>query len=197
YGIGYASEKLDYRFNPRKGYSIELTGSVGKKKINKNTKVNEELYDSLDLSSTQYKVELTFDYYVPLGKLHVLDFGVIAALLEAEDIFDNELYRFGGLKTLRGFDEEILRASKFTIWKIEYRYLLEQNSFLFLFVNGAFYKSESRNLQVEDDPIGFGAGINFETKLGIFSFNYALGKEFNNPFIFRTAKLHFGIVNYF
>ncbi|NNF02411.1 MAG: BamA/TamA family outer membrane protein, partial [Bacteroidia bacterium] len=136
YGIGYASEKLDYRFNPRKGYSIELTGSVGKKKINKNTKVNEELYDSLDLSSTQYKVELTFDYYVPLGKLHVLDFGVIAALLEAENIFDNELYRFGGLKTLRGFDEEILRASKFTIWKIEYRYLLEQNSFLFLFVNG-------------------------------------------------------------
>lgn len=46
-------------------------------------------------------------------------------------------------------------------------------------------------------PVGFGAGITFETRLGIFSFNYALGKQFNNPILFKEGKVHFGIVNYF
>ena len=197
YGLGYLSEKLDYRFNPTRGYSIELSGTVGRKKIERNRKLNPELYDSLDLRSDLYKMQLIADYYIPLGRLHVLDVGVDGAILIADDIFENELFRFGGLRTLRGFDELSIRATHYGIWKLEYRYLLEQNSFMFLFVNGAYYRNESRTQSIEDTPIGFGAGINFETRLGIFSFNYALGREFSNPFIFRTAKLHFGIVNYF
>jgi hypothetical protein len=50
---------------------------------------------------------------------------------------------------------------------------------------------------VRDTPFGFGAGISFETKAGIFSINYALGKQFNNPIELRSGKIHFGIVNYF
>ena len=66
-----------------------------------------------------------------------------------------------------------------------------------LFVNGAFYELDARNNYIKDTPIGFGAGIAFETKLGIFNLNYALGQQFDNPIFFRNAKLHFGIVNYF
>ena len=88
-------------------------------------------------------------------------------------------------------------ANKFFTGKIEYRYILEQNSFLFTFINAAYYTNKSRNIDLHDSPLGFGAGINFETKIGIMSISYALGKQFDNPIYFRNGKIHFGIVNYF
>ena len=107
------------------------------------------------------------------------------------------MYRFGGLKTLRGFDEASLLASTYGIGKIEYRFILETNSYLLLFFNQAWFENKGRETPVSDTPYGFGAGITFDTKLGIFSFTYALGSQQDSPIEFRAAKIHFGLVNYF
>ena len=40
-------------------------------------------------------------------------------------------------------------------------------------------------------------GFDFETKAGIFSLSYALGKQFDNPFEINTAKIHFGYISRF
>lgn len=141
--------------------------------------------------------EYTIDFYFSLAKRIVLNAGSKGAYLQAPEIFTNELFRFGGLKTLRGFDEESIYASQYYIGKAEFRYLLEQNSFLFIFINGAWYENKSRDIYIHDTPAGVGAGITFQTRLGIFSLNYALGRQFGNPILFRSAKVHFGIVNYF
>lgn len=197
YGLSYRNEKVDYRLNPRRGYIFELTAGVSTKVISKNGKLQDTLYSGLDLNSVQYKGEYKGDVFFPVKNRSVINIGVAGGLLYGDQLFENELYRFGGLKTLKGFDEDAILASSFTIAKLEYRYLLEQNSFIFLFVNAAWYENKSRNLDIQDTPIGFGAGINFETRLGIFSLNYALGKEFSNPIYLRSGKIHFGIVNYF
>jgi outer membrane protein assembly factor BamA len=197
YGLGFHYEKLDYRLNPRTGFSFETTASTGTRTITKNKDINAELYDSLQLKTNEYHAEITFDYYVPLSSRHVINLGFKGAYQYSPDIFSNELYRFGGLKTLRGFDEESIQASSYGIGKIEYRYLLEQNSYMFAFFNEAYYENKSRNKNIHDTPYGFGSGITFETKLGIMSVSYALGKEFDNPIFFRNGKIHFGILNYF
>lgn len=197
YGLGLRSEKLDYRLNPRHGFSGELTAAVGQKTIKKITELVLVDYDSILLKSVQYTGEFSGDYYLPAFARGVLNIGSKVGFLVSPDIYQNELYRIGGLKTLRGFDEESVLASRYIIWKIEYRYIIEQNSYLFAFINGAYYERRQRNYFVHDTPIGFGAGITFETRLGIFSLNYALGKEFNNPFLIRSAKIHFGLINYF
>src|SRR6185369_14938434 len=101
--------------------------------------------------------ELSFDYCIPLTSRHVIDLGVKGAYLYSPDIFTNELYRFGGLKTLRGFDEESILASAYIIGKAEYRYLLEQNSYLFAFFNQGSYRNTSNNKYIHDTPYGFGA----------------------------------------
>jgi hemolysin activation/secretion protein len=109
------------------------------------------------------------------------------------------LYRVGGLKTLRGFDEESILASSYYIFTLEYRYLLEENSYLYFFGDGAYTENLSISYTGDryDTPYGFGAGISFETKAGIFSINYALGSQYGNPIDVRAGKVHFGIVNYF
>jgi len=191
------STKLDYRLNPRKGYSTFLSFKAGNKKIEKNSKINPELYDGLELNTVQYNGSADFSYFIPLPGKFVIMTGLLSGALVNENLFTNELFRIGGLKTLKGFDEESILASSYVIGIIESRFQLEQNSFLFLFFNTAWYERNYRGTYVNDTPLGFGAGITFETKLGIFSLNYALGKEFDNQVQFRAAKVHFGLVNYF
>ncbi|MBP6426352.1 MAG: BamA/TamA family outer membrane protein [Bacteroidia bacterium] len=197
YGATFHFEKLDYRLNPKKGYAVEFTGSTGNRKIKKNTDINPIAYDSLKLQSVTYEGAISADFYLSLGGKSVLNLGTKSGIVYNDRLFTNELFRIGGLKSLRGFDEESIYASTFSIGKIEYRFLLEQNSFLFAFINGAYYENKSRNFNLKDTPFGFGAGMNFETRIGIMSISYALGKQFSNPVYFRNAKIHFGIVNYF
>jgi outer membrane protein assembly factor BamA len=197
YGAALKFINVDYRLNPSKGYIIDFSAGAGNRNISKNGKINPEVYDSLELKSLQYNGEISADMYIRVLPKFILNPGVKTGGLGGNSTFDNELYRLGGLNSLRGFDEESINASLFAIGKVEIRYVLEQNSFLQLFFNGAWYERNSNSGYVSDKPIGFGAGITFDTRLGIFSFNYALGREFSNPVQFRAAKIHFGLVNYF
>lgn len=197
YGLGLKYEKLDYRLNPRKGFSVLTNISIGTKNIKKNAKLNPVVYEKLKLNSTLYTADLEGSLFIPFQARNTLKVGMQAAFIYGETIFQNELFRIGGLKTLRGFDEESIYASAFSILTLEYRYLLEQNSYLYVFGDGAFYENNNVKTFVNDTPFGFGAGISFETKAGIFSINYALGKQFDNPIQLKSGKIHFGIVNYF
>jgi len=197
YGLGLKYEKLDYRLNPRKGFTVLMNASAGTKKIRKNSKLNPIVYEKLRLSSALYNGDFEGAVFLPIANRSALKIGAQAAFIYGETTFQNELSRIGGLKTLRGFDEESIYASSFSILTLEYRFILEQNSYLYVFGDGAWYENNEVSRYVQDTPFGFGAGISFETKAGVFSINYALGKQFSNPIELRSGKIHFGIVNYF
>ncbi|PCH93453.1 MAG: hypothetical protein COB85_07025, partial [Bacteroidetes bacterium] len=197
YGLGYNMQKLDYVFNPRRGYSLHVTGGVGNKKIKNDPDLNP---DTIEVKSTEYNITLDLDIYVPISQRMVINIGANAATLNSKSMFENELYRIGGMGSLRGFDEESMVASTFVIYTLEYRYLIEQNSYLYVFFNGAYYENEVRRLKNEvwvDVPYGYGAGISFETKAGIFSISYALGQQRHSGVEFSASKIHFGIINRF
>src|SRR5262249_32670923 len=137
------------------------------------------------------------DYFVPIARQSTVTAGFKGAYQYSPVIFRNELFRIGGLKTVRGYDEESIFASLYVIGNIEYRFLLEQNSYLLAFVNRAYFRDETRNAGVgHGDLLGLGGGITFETRLGIFSFIYALGRE-NNQVQVRNGKIHFGLISTF
>ncbi|MDP3556431.1 MAG: hypothetical protein Q8T03_03590 [Bacteroidota bacterium] len=198
YGAGFTFEKLDYRFNPHKGVAFNLTGQTGNRVIKKNAKVNEVAYQNLLLRSTQYQFEGDVNFFIQLHRNNVLKLGLQgAAIYGNSTIFKNELFRIGGLRTLRGFDEESIFASSYVIPTIEYRFLFAQNSNLLLFAEGAWYENNSNTTYIKDMPMSVGAGINFETKAGILTLNYALGNQFNNGFDLRNGKIHFGLTALF
>jgi outer membrane protein assembly factor BamA len=197
YGLGFRSQKLDYRFNPRKGYTFSITAATGTKTIKQNPNVNPAVYENLKLTSTQYNASLTAEYYIPLGNRHVLKTAINGAFISADNLFQNDLFRIGGLNALRGFDEESIYASSYGIFTLEYHYILEQNSYIFVFGDGAWYEATRINNYIQDTPIGVGAGIRFDTKAGIFSISYALGKQYSNPFELKSGKINFGFVSLF
>lgn len=197
YGVDAHREELDYRINPSRGFDLTLAAQAGNRTIRKNAGINPAVYEELTLNSTQYQGVFVGKTYVPLRGKSVGMFELRAASLYSRQLFDNECYRLGGLKSLRGFDEESIFATSFILGNIEYRYLTEQNSFFSLFLNGCWWERNTVTDYSRDIPFGFGAGYNFQTKLGILSLNYALGKQENQPIQLRNGKVHFGIVNYF
>lgn len=197
YGLGFNFEKLDYRYNPTKGYAMNLSGSVGNKRIRKNSAIPEILYNDVSLNSTSYKFQSRFNYYLPLNKLLVFTLYNETGIIAGKYLIDNELFRLGGQRSLRGFNELSLLANAYTYANAEMRYLLGQNSFLFAFYNQAYLQQRTNKADFEDFPLGFGTGINFETSVGIVSLSYALGKQRNNPVNLRQGKIHFGIIALF
>lgn len=197
YGIGVKFDRVDYRLNPRKGFKVAWNGGAGNKNIKRNSGLNPEIYDSLKLKTIQINSDVNLEVYFPLGKRHVIKTRMQAATMYNQQLFQNELYRIGGLRTLRGFDEESIFASSYGIGTVEYRFLLETNSYFYGFFDGAWYERNTPNRYLRDTPYGFGAGISFETKLGIFTLNYALGSQFGKLSQIRAAKIHFGIISQF
>ena len=197
YGLEFNFTRLDYRWNPRRGIKLLVKSGVGTRKIDPNINQDEGDSESFATKSLQVNTFADFDWFIPLFRQSTLNIGATSAYLNASSLFENELYRIGGISTLRGFDEESIFASSYSIINLEYRYLMEQNSFLFLFTNAAWYENYAVNRSISDTPYGMGTGISFETKAGIFTISYALGSQFGQAPQVRSAKIHFGISSLF
>lgn len=197
FGIGAVANTLDYRFNPRSGYFIDITAGVGRKRIRENALLDESFYDDINLRSEIYNANVLAGYHHPVGRRATLLLRVRGGYFLNENMFLNEAYRIGGLKSIRGFDEQAIFATGYAVGTLEFRYLLEENSNVFLFVDQAAYENRINRELETDTPFGFGGGINFETGAGIFSLTYALGRQFDNNISLRGGKLHFGFVSFF
>ena len=201
FGLEYARNKTNYKYNPTRGLNLQFNFSAGRKELKKISTIeqnNPELYDSIQLITNQLKGGILLEYYLPKADRSTLKFANRSASLYSERIYTNELLRIGGLRTFRGFDEESISASSYSIFTLEYRFLLDRNSFFSIFSDYGWYESDiTGNALITDNPFGIGAGISFETKAGIFTFNYAVGSQMGNPINLRAAKIHFGFINFF
>ncbi len=198
YGLGFHIEKLDYKFNPRSGFMIDVTWDIGTRTIKENAGLNPIIYQGLKLKTTAYSSSFLAEKYWPIGNRMTVMTGIKSAWqFNSGFLLRNELYRIGGLMTLRGFDEESIFASSYGIATVEYRFLLEQNSWFFAFFEQGWYENNSKDTFITDTPYGFGTGVTFETKGGIFALTYALGSQFSQPIQFRAGKIHVGFIGLF
>jgi len=209
YGLSLHYEKLNYRFNPTKGFSLSTKVGIGNKKIIRNIQITElvdpndetfnftTLYDSLPESSIKLNSQFIIDKYWNINSSSVIKTSLNTAYIFNNQLFENELHRIGGYKLLRGFDEQSIFANWYNVFTIEYRYLIGTNSFFSAFYDMAYIERNTIQQIDSDWPIGFGVGLNFETNAGIFGLNYALGRQMNNPINLRTGKVHFGYINFF
>jgi len=206
-GLEYNMQKLDYRFNPTEGWSILLRAGNGIKEIYENSTIvgisdsdfnYESLYDSLNLRSFQYTVSGRLEGYLPLFKRGVGMAGTqFGGVFGKEPVYQNEQFRIGGNRVMRGYDEESIFATRFIVFTLEYRFLIGQNSYLYTFGDYGYVENITPDIMRYEHPLGFGAGITFETKVGIFGFSLALGRLSDNTFDLRNVKSHFGYINVF
>ena len=189
YGLSLQKQTIDYLPSPTKGYVIQLEGALGLR--NKKDSIFQT-----NTKTTTAKIDFLTNLYYTLRKRHIIKLVAISEVLVAPSYARNELLRFGGMTTQRGFKEEELRATSRIMISLEYRFLLEQNSYLFLFFDQSWYENKLAITQ-RDAPYGFGGGLTFGTTLGMFSISYALGKQLTNPILMSNGNIHFGYTSYF
>lgn len=187
YGLEYAIQQVDKAFNPYRGWTLMLGAGAGNREISA-TNTN----DNSSRRVPQYSVQLDAQFFIPVRKRWQAYLALMGRGLWSDQLFANEQFRLGGFKTLRGFDEEGLQATRYLLWNVEQRYLLDANSWLYAFANGGWLGQQLVDLNQTDRPIGFGLGLTFQNKTGIFNIAYALGSSASQQLRVANAKVHLG-----
>jgi hypothetical protein len=98
--------------------------------------------------------------------------------LKSDNYIINELYRFGGTKSIRGFEENSFQANFMTAIITEYRYIISPNLYLHSILDYCYY--EDKTSKNKDNLLGFGMGFGLRTKSGILKLNISNGNNNNN-----------------
>ncbi len=199
YGLGYDRNNLDNVYYPRRGWLYSVLGYVGNKTIHPNPDFNPSYYEGTKLKSVQFNLEGVLEKYTKLGKGSVLVSKISMGKIfnDRRNIFFNDLYRIGGLKSLRGFNQNNFYASAYSVATLEYRFFTDETSYLLLFYDQGYLVNELSTVSKEDYPLGFGAGVSFTTPAGVFNFVYALGNSRDQKVSVNLSKISFGITSHF
>ncbi|MCU0348882.1 MAG: hypothetical protein MUC59_18220 [Saprospiraceae bacterium] len=202
FGLEANWQSLDYRFNPRRGWVLVAKGSAGTRTIERNQAIldiAESYYDTLPGRSFRFTMEGRLERYQPLLERSAVKLSArTGAIFSEEKVYQNEQFRIGGNRLLRGFDEESVFATLFAVFTLEYRLLIGQNSYFYTFGDYGYVEDKRIGQPSRyDNPLGFGGGLTFETSAGVFGISLAVGKQSGNPLDFRNPKVHFGYVSVF
>jgi outer membrane protein assembly factor BamA len=192
FGIRFRLNTLNRNFFPERGSLINGMIQLGNKKIIKNAGIDAGRYQDLEEKTFQVKAWLKAEKYFTLFPKNILLAAVSAGYLENDQLFLNDLFRLGGLKSIRGFNERFFYASWYITGTLEYRYLFENESQVFLFVDGAGLGYDIQDANLSDRPFGFGGGFSLSTRAGMLEIIYALGKSAGQPFGLDHSKIHIG-----
>ena len=127
---------------------------------------------------------------------HYLNLKAETALINSKnELVANELLRFGGWNSFRGFNENALFADFYYFGTAEYRFLAGNQAFFDVF--GQYGELNNKSLSLKPKLYSFGLGFNFFLPIGLMSFQISNGNEFGNPIKFGDTKIHWGILSKF
>ncbi len=119
----------------------------------------------------------------------------ITSVLFSDSYLVNELFRFGGINSIRGFNENSIDASLYSIINTEYRYQFNDGVYVHSIIDVAYFENET--LSLKQNLYSFGIGLGLSTKAGLFKFNIANGNKENQNFDFSNTKIHISLSSKF
>ncbi|NWG27966.1 MAG: BamA/TamA family outer membrane protein [Ignavibacteriaceae bacterium] len=193
-GLGLKIDLRDDPIAPTGGFLFETLYSFSKKKINGPA---EYITPALETSINLQRITVGFGAFYEIFVRNVIAFSVNGKELSGPFFEQSDLWRFGGTRTVRGYREEQFLASRIAWANLEYRLMLTQRSYAFIFFDSGYYFLEAdpdRGItQNEDYIFGYGLGITVETAIGLLGVSFALAQGDS----FSEGKIHFGIINEF
>ena len=204
FGLRLRLDRRDDILDTRRGYRAVVTGVAGLREVTVASGIRElserlaTAADSIGGRTAQYRGEVDVAGYVPLGRrLVAVARARGGALFGSQTPLRNELYRIGGQRLLRGFDEQSIDAQTYVVGTVETRLLIGGGSYLFAFGDQGYLRNPYGVPFRCDWPTGFGAGLRLGTGAGALSLVYAYGKRRGAPVDFQRAKIHVGFESRF
>lgn len=120
---------------------------------------------------TYININLIHNFY--LNKKNCFNINYQNYYLKSDTYIINELYRFGGINSIRGFAENSLQANFMTAIMTEYRYIISPDLYLHSIMDYGYYQDDSSNNK--GNLLGFGLGLGVQTKNGLLKLAIANG----------------------
>lgn len=138
--------------------------------------------------STQFYVNFQAMNNFYLNQKNCINVNYQNYFLQSNTYITNELMRFGGMNSIRGFAENSLQANLLSTLLTEYRYIVSPNLYLHSITDYGYYQDKTTGDQ--GDLLSFGFGIGLQTKTGLLKLAFANGITKN-----QTAKFYNTIVH--
>jgi outer membrane protein assembly factor BamA len=186
-------DSRDELLAPTSGILLRLAGNYGSKQLNGPDRF---LSDSISRPSTLSEIALDLHLFqstftpkliLALG-VHAKRTAVFGSTLDQSD-----LTRLGGARTLRGYRENELLASRYVYINAEYRFLTARQSYLFLFTDAGWLErapimGDASTIRIT--PLSYGIGVQQLTPVGVLTLSIGLSRGES----FDRAKVHFGLL---
>ena len=136
-GAEYTSNQLNHLWNPSSGYSLSASISWG----NRHTLNANDNTSPIPAKSQNLLASGSVEWYIPTFRSQCIRLAAQGKSLSGQQLFVNELLRLGGLRTLRGINEESIFCTTYGVATLEYRLLLDENSAAIVFSDYGIYES--------------------------------------------------------
>ena len=142
---------------------------------------------------TRYKLELgkKFDFSERF-KLQSL---ITKEKINSENLVNNELIRFGGSESIRGFDNNSIFADGYTLLATNLNFYLNDTIYIYSIFDLANYTNSILN--IDQDIYSGGIGFSTLTENGVISINYSKGNNWGDSFNLKNAKINVIFTTFF
>ena len=142
---------------------------------------------------SKYSVELHRKFN--LSSKFKLQSSITRRKINSKNLVNNELLRFGGYNSIRGYDENSIFTDGYTLLKTSLNYYLNDTIYIYTIFDLANYSNEI--LDLNEDIYSGGIGFSSRTDNGIVSISYSKGNNWGNSFNLKNAKINVIFVTFF
>lgn len=139
----------------------------------------------------QFFAEANLRHNFYLNEKNVVHVKSLNYYLSSDSYIINELYRFGGINSIRGFNESSLQANFLSSILTEYRYVLAPNLYVHSIIDYAYFVDETSNMR--DSLLGLGFGFGLQTRTGLLNLVYANGSTGDQEIKLSNSIVHLSL----
>lgn len=142
-------------------------------------------------SSKQIYTNINLSYNFELNKKNFVYVNFQNFYLNSKNYITNELFRFGGISSIRGFSENSLQGNNVNLIITEYRYLTSKNLYLHSIIDYGIYQDQTNlnNSKKFNNLISAGVGLGLLTQSGLLKIIIANGRVNNEEVKFYNSIL--------
>ncbi|MFT3795317.1 hypothetical protein [Flavobacterium sp.] len=139
-------------------------------------------------TNDQFFLNVELKHNVYLNEKNIVNLKTQNYYLSSDTYIVNELYRFGGINSIRGFSENSLQANLFSSILTEYRYILTPGIYAHTIIDYGYFQDKTSDNSGSLLGLGFGFGL--LTKTGLFNIVYANGSTKDQAIKLSNSIVH-------
>lgn len=153
--------------------------------------LKKQLGDKINFSNYSIELHKKFNFSSRLK----LQSSIVIRGLDSKNLLNNELLRFGGSNSIRGFEDNSIFANKYILFNTNLNYYLNDNIYMYTIFDLANYSNKI--LSIDNNIYSGGFGLSTKSDNGIISITYSKGNDWGERFNLKNAKISINFLTFF